>query len=544
MYKALYRKYRPQVFSDVVGQDHVTATLRNEIVTGRHTHAYLFCGSRGTGKTTCAKIFAKAVNCEHPVDGDPCNECASCRGIDDGSILDVIEIDAASNNGVDNIRDIRDQVNFTPVNVKYRVYIIDEVHMLSTGAFNALLKTLEEPPEHVKFILATTEVHKLPATILSRCQRFDFRRISADDITKRLEYVASCENIDLQHDAALLIARLADGALRDALSILDQCISTGKTVDTALVNETAGLADKEYLYKMASYIGAGDSASALALSASLYERSCDMERLMQELISFFRDLMIIKSVDDPSGLIICTSDEMKKYRECAGMFSVQRVLSALDILSDSLAAMRAGMTPRVEAEMTLIRLCRDVSGKASGMIGTAASTSFEDRAAVKAPQEKPYVPDTDKAPAVQKTPEEIKPAAPASLADAVALTDKGAGALLSDCKAVADGDTLTVYLPTDFKLSMFKDPYSLRCKAVSKAAGKIYGHAMKITYLLAKSSDVTAAAEPEAPVSAAADDGKAAETEAQKQPETKAPDEDPLDMFADKFRDSDYYTEE
>ncbi|MDO5448424.1 MAG: DNA polymerase III subunit gamma/tau [Clostridia bacterium] len=283
MYQALYRKWRPQVFADVVGQDHITTTLMNEIETGRHSHAYLFTGSRGTGKTTCAKIFAKAVNCEHPINGDPCNECETCKGIDSGAIMDVIEIDAASNNGVDNIRDIRDEANFTPVNGKYRVYIIDEVHMLSTGAFNALLKTLEEPPAHVKFILATTEVHKLPATILSRCQRFDFKRITPEDIAKRLAYVAGEEGLELEADAAMLIARLADGALRDALSILDQCIGHSRHITLDVVNATVGLAGKEYLFALSASILNKDSASALAQINTLHNNSCDMERLCNEL---------------------------------------------------------------------------------------------------------------------------------------------------------------------------------------------------------------------------------------------------------------------
>ena len=248
MYQVLYRKYRPKVFSDVYGQDHVTSTLKNEIKNGRISHAYLFTGSRGTGKTTCAKILAKAVNCEHNIDGEPCNECEVCKGLDNGSIYDVVEIDAASNNGVDNIRELRDDTNYAPTRGKYRVYIIDEVHMLSTGAFNALLKTLEEPPAHVIFILATTEVHKLPATILSRCQRFDFKRIQPETMAKRLNQVAEAEGITLESDAALLIARIADGALRDGLSILDQCAGRGKTVDTRLVSEVAGLAVEPILF--------------------------------------------------------------------------------------------------------------------------------------------------------------------------------------------------------------------------------------------------------------------------------------------------------
>ena len=252
MYKALYRKYRPQLFADVVGQPQVTVTLKNELMAGRISHAYLFTGSRGTGKTTCAKILAKAVNCLDPQDGDPCGACPVCRGLDDGSILDVVEIDAASNNGVDSIRALIEESNFTPANAKYRVYIIDEVHMLSVAAFNALLKTLEEPPAHVIFILATTEVHKLLPTILSRCQRFDFRRIAPEDIAERLELVCEKEHVEIDRDAAMLIAVTADGGMRDALSILDQCIgrSTG-TVSYALVAETAGLAGRGHLESLA-----------------------------------------------------------------------------------------------------------------------------------------------------------------------------------------------------------------------------------------------------------------------------------------------------
>ena len=278
MYQVLYRKYRPKVFSDVYGQDHVTSTLKNEIENGRVSHAYLFTDSRGTGKTTCAKILAKAVNCEHNVNGEPCNECEVCKGLDNGSIYDVVEIDAASNNGVDNIRELRDDTNYAPTRGKYRVYIIDEVHMLSTGAFNALLKTLEEPPSHVIFILATTEVHKLPATILSRCQRFDFKRIQPETMAKRLNQVAEAEGITLESDAALLIARIADGALRDGLSILDQCAGRGSVVNAQLVSEVAGLAGKEAIYKLSSCISSKDSSSAMSIISELYQNSYDMER--------------------------------------------------------------------------------------------------------------------------------------------------------------------------------------------------------------------------------------------------------------------------
>ncbi len=367
MYQALYRKWRPQVFADVVGQQHITTTLMNEINAGRHSHAYLFTGSRGTGKTTCAKIFAKAVNCEHPVNGDPCNECETCRGLDSGSILDVIEIDAASNNGVDNIRDIRDEANFTPVSGKYRVYIIDEVHMLSQGAFNALLKTLEEPPEHVKFVLATTEVHKLPATILSRCQRFDFKRITPEGIASRLGYIAEKEGLTLDNEAAMLIARLADGALRDALSIMDQCIGHNRNITVQVVNDTVGLAGKEYLFALSDAILRNDGAVALDIINDLHNRSCDMDRLCNELINHFRNIMVCKAVKSPQNLIICSEPELRDYANMASAYQMDRILEVLNVLGDTLTNLRKGLNRRVETEMAIIRLC-------SGITGTAPAT--------------------------------------------------------------------------------------------------------------------------------------------------------------------------
>ena len=303
MPKALYRKWRPQVFSDVSGQGHITETLMHEVDVGRLSHAYLFTGSRGTGNTTCAKILSKAVNCLNPQNGNPCNECEVCRGIDDGSILDVTEIDAASNNGVDNIRDLREEANFTPAVAKYRVYIIDEVHMLSTGAFNALLKTLEEPPSHVLFILATTEVHMLPATILSRCQRFDFRRIPPEDIAKRLLLVAEKENLKLAEDAAMLIARIADGALRDALSILDQCASFSEEITLNIVSKAAGLLGRDYLFEISDAIKNQDSSKVLSIIDRLHASSCDMERLINELVNHFRNVMISKTTKTLKNLL-------------------------------------------------------------------------------------------------------------------------------------------------------------------------------------------------------------------------------------------------
>ena len=357
MYQVLYRKYRPRVFADVYGQDHVTSTLKNEIKEGRISHAYLFTGSRGTGKTTCAKILAKAVNCPNAVDGEPCNTCEICKGLDSGTIYDVVEIDAASNNGVDNIRDLREEVNYTPTRGKYRVYIIDEVHMLSTGAFNALLKTLEEPPAHVIFILATTEVHKLPATILSRCQRFDFKRIQPETMAVRLQQVAGLEGMELAPDAATLIARIADGALRDGLSILDQCAGRSKQITAQLVSEVAGLAGREALYRLSDAVLARDSSAAVEELAQLHENSYDMERLCVEMTNHFRNFMMVKTVKKSRELIICTDDEYKHIEESAGQFTLAQILRGLDLFQSTLVKIKGGATPRIEMEMAFVRLC-------------------------------------------------------------------------------------------------------------------------------------------------------------------------------------------
>lgn len=357
MYQVLYRKYRPKVFADVYGQEHVTSTLKNEIKENRIAHAYLFTGSRGTGKTTCAKILAKAVNCENSIDGEPCNECEVCKGLDSGTIYDVVEIDAASNNGVDNIRDLREEANYTPSRGKYRVYIIDEVHMLSTGAFNALLKTLEEPPAHVIFILATTEVHKLPATILSRCQRFDFKRIQPETMSVRLKQVAELEGMELDDDAAILIARIADGALRDGLSILDQCAGRSKKIDSALVSEVAGLAGSEALYKLTDCICTQNSSSAMTVISELYQNSYDMERLCVEMINHLRNFLIVKTVKDSRGLIICTDDEYNSIVLSAENFTLENVIFALDLFQDALTKIKTGANARVELEMAFVKLC-------------------------------------------------------------------------------------------------------------------------------------------------------------------------------------------
>ncbi len=357
MHKALYRKWRPQVFSDVSGQGHITETLMHEVEANRLSHAYLFTGSRGTGKTTCAKILSKAVNCLNPQNGNPCNECEICRGIDDGSILDVTEIDAASNNGVDNIRDLREEANFTPAFAKYRVYIIDEVHMLSTGAFNALLKTLEEPPAHVLFILATTEVHMLPATILSRCQRFDFRRIPPEDIAKRLLLVAENENLTLTQDAAMLIARISDGALRDALSILDQCASFNEDITVTTVSRAAGLLGRDYLFEISEAIRNQNSSDVLNIIDRLHASSCDMERLVNELVNHFRNIMITKTTKNPEEFVVCTPDELNRYKESASAFTYGTILYIMETLCSESAQLKYSAHQRAKVETMLIRLC-------------------------------------------------------------------------------------------------------------------------------------------------------------------------------------------
>ena len=357
MYQVLYRKYRPKVFADVYGQEHVTSTLLNEIKEGRISHAYLFTGSRGTGKTTCAKILAKAVNCEHNQNGEPCNECEVCKGLDAGTIYDVVEIDAASNNGVDNIRDLREEANYTPARGKYRVYIIDEVHMLSTGAFNALLKTLEEPPAHVIFILATTEVHKLPATILSRCQRFDFKRIQPETMSIRLKEVAKAENMNLSDEAALLISRIADGGMRDALSILDQCAGRSRDIDEALVSDVAGIAGREALYELSQAVSEKNSGKALDIISTLHQNSYDMERLCVEMINHFRNFLIAKTVNKSRELIICTDDEYKNILSSAEAFTLPNIIYALDLFQQTLTQIKGGANSRIEMEMSFIKLC-------------------------------------------------------------------------------------------------------------------------------------------------------------------------------------------
>ena len=356
MYRALYRKWRPRRFEDVVGQRAIVTALKNQITANRVGHAYLFTGVRGTGKTTCAKIFAKAVNCLHPVNGDPCGECEICKGIDNGSILDVVEMDAASNNGVDDIRDLRDETAYTPSACKYKVYIIDEVHMLSTAAFNALLKTLEEPPAHVIFILATTEIQKVPATILSRCQRYDFTRIGPEDIAHRVEYIAGEEKLELSPDGAELIARLADGALRDALSILDTCAGVTAKIDADVVRRMAGVTDRSYLFRISDALEAQDGATALAQLAQLRQQSVDVKRLTEELIAHYRALMLAALPGGQSLLSGVSPEEEALYLEKGPQLGQREAIRAIRALGSALEHMTRGSDQRIELELALFGL--------------------------------------------------------------------------------------------------------------------------------------------------------------------------------------------
>ena len=356
MYRALYRKWRPQRFEDVVGQRAIVTALKNQITAGRIGHAYLFTGVRGTGKTTCAKIFAKAVNCLHPVNGDPCGECEICKGIDNGSLLDVVEMDAASNNGVDDIRDLRDETAYTPSACQYKVYIIDEVHMLSTAAFNALLKTLEEPPAHVIFILATTEIQKVPATILSRCQRYDFTRIGPEDIARRVEYIAGEEKLELTSDGAELIARLADGALRDALSILDTCAGVTAKIDADVVRRMAGVTDRSYLFHISDALEAQDAAAALAQLAQLRQQSVDVKRLTEELIAHYRALMLAALPGGQALLSGVSPEEEALYLQKGPEMGQREAIRAIRTLGTALEHMTRGSDQRIELELALFSL--------------------------------------------------------------------------------------------------------------------------------------------------------------------------------------------
>ena len=362
MYQALYRKWRPQTFDQVVGQQHITETLKNQVRTGRLSHAYLFIGTRGTGKTTCARILAKAVNCEHPVDGNPCGVCPACRGISDGSVLDVVELDAASNNGVDNVRALREEAVFTPASVRKRVYIIDEVHMLSASAFNALLKILEEPPEHLMFILATTELQKVPATILSRCQRHSFRRIDTPDIAEYLEYIAKQESFKLSHEAAELIARLADGGVRDALSLLDQC-SASETIDLEAVYSAMGLAGNRRTAQLMSGILDHDTDKTLRDFNSMWMDGKDPATLLTELSGLLRDTLMTHVAPKGARSLISGGYDDTTLGELSGRMTTEEIICAMETVQKYTASMRESTSPKTTAELCLVSLCDNTMGE-------------------------------------------------------------------------------------------------------------------------------------------------------------------------------------
>ena len=499
MYQALYRKWRPRSFADVVGQEHITSTLRREVAEGRTSHAYLFTGTRGTGKTTCAKILAKAVNCEHPVNGDPCNCCKSCLGIDNGSFTDVLELDAASNNGVDQVRALRDEAIYSPANVKKRVYIVDEVHMLSAAAFNALLKIMEEPPEHLIFILATTELNKVPATILSRCQRFSFKRITAADIEKRLSYIAKEENFSLTDDAAAMLAGMSDGALRDALSLLDQCAAAAEQVDTERILSVLGLAGRKETEQLMRSLLASDTQSALLQFDRLYTAGKDANAVLGELTTLTRDLIIRTTVPRGGEALYTGGYDDKTLDSLLAGVSQRRLMYMASTLQEfSYNSLRGG-NRRLEAELCLLTLAeeslsqdgnallrrierleeqmkngvraaekRTVPSMMPELSAVPAEPEEEERPPLPEAPEAVFIPDVPDAAVTKKPPE--RPAEPVQAADPVSgdsgdvwktLLEKYKNrippmsrAFLSNCSGSYEGGVLRVLCDTDFTKEM------------------------------------------------------------------------------------------
>ncbi len=510
MYTALYRKWRPLTFDDVVSQPHITTTLSRQIRDGKTAHAYLFTGSRGTGKTTCARIFAKAINCLDPIDGKPCLECDICREADSGLLSDIIEIDAASNTGVDDIRELRDSAIYTPELCRYKVYIIDEVHMLSNQAFNALLKIMEEPPPHVKFILATTEVHKVPATIISRCQRFDFRRIKPEDIKSRLQYIADHESFTLDDDAADLIARISDGAMRDALSLLDQCVAYSDHVDINVVSEAGGIAGRDYLYDLLECMANADIAKAIGITDELYSRSKDMSRLTDELIFQTRNMMLIKTVPGRQELLSCSPAEIERLTQIASLMSIDDILAKLEILQGLGESLVRATSKRTELEMALVKLCRKSAPK-TGALGVDLSEIMNRIArleakissltsgemAVKKVQAEPITPKIETAP-VLPPPEEVKkpdePTVPCAQWDDIlerfAEINPGCAGAMRGSVAYTKGDTLRIIVKNEFFLGLFKKPEN--AASLKQAALEITGISYKLMAKCQKADEAPA----------------------------------------------------
>ena len=481
MYQALYRKYRPQTFSDVVGQKSITETLRAQVMTGKLSHAYLFTGTRGTGKTSCAKILAKAVNCLDPQDGNPCNHCAACRAIDEGRCMDVLEIDAASNNGVDSVRVLRDDAIYTPGEVRKRVYIIDEVHMLSLQAFNALLKIIEEPPEHLLFILATTELHKVPATILSRCQRYAFRRLLPEDIASRINYVAYQENISIEPDATRLLARLADGALRDGLSLFDQCACAASgTVDVALVCSVLGLAGQRQAGAILTAIADQDAPQALSLFSELYAAGKDLAALFDELLSVARDLLMLKTAPKAGLSMLSGAASDEELLALKDRLSAGELLRMVSLLQQTAAGFSRSQNRRVDAELCLLQLCRPslsldaqaLSARighleeqlANGVIAApqVASPSptpaqdTEKPAEAEAPQDAPAEPVQEQPPAPQDAPPGFWPELAAALQQSLGPRERGFLNVDGPVRVTLTGDTLHLVADSDFVLEMIR----------------------------------------------------------------------------------------
>ena len=505
-YQALYRKWRPTTFDDIVGQEHVTKTLENEIKNGRIAHAYLFCGSRGTGKTTTAKVFSKAVNCESPQNGNPCNQCKTCRGIADGSLMDVVEIDAASNNGVDNVRDLRDDAIYTPSQVKMRVYIIDEVHMLSISAFNALLKIIEEPPEHLLFILATTELHKVPATILSRCQRFSFRRISQEDIAARLQYVAYQENIDLDDGAARVIARLADGGMRDGLSLLDQCASaTTGELTAERVYACLGIAGERKCGEMMGYIAAHDTKNALELFNRLYTEGKDLGAMLDEMACLTRDLLVLKTAGNAGITMLSGVASDREALELTKALTSAELVRMMERLQETMAGFTRSASRRMDAELCIVELCQPelsldtkaLNARLTRLEEQVKSGAFVPAAPVKtekaAPEKESYdddrppMPDDADAPPVQDAPPVAESEAPVGFwSDLVAAVRKELKPPISGFFVVTPnapvqgalvGDRLELRCSNSFTAQMLDRPEIL--EVVSRKATAMLSHPVR-----------------------------------------------------------------
>ena len=505
-YQALYRKYRPQTFDDVVGQLAVTQTLKTQLQSGRLSHAYLFTGSRGTGKTSSAKILAKAVNCLNPQDGNPCNCCEACRTIDSGSCMDVLEIDAASNNGVDNVRDLRDDAVYTPSQVKMRVYIIDEVHMLSISAFNALLKIIEEPPEHLLFILATTELHKVPATILSRCQRFSFRRISQEDIAARLQYVAYQENIDLDDSAARVIARLADGGMRDGLSLLDQCASaTTGELTAERVYQCLGIAGIRDCGKLMGHIADHDTRSALSVMNRVYAEGKDMGALLDELACLTRDLIILRTAPDVGISMLSGVASDREVKALAARFSSGELVRMMNLLQQTMMGFTRSSSRRMDAELCLINMCQpelDLDGEAlnvrltrleeriaSGDLPVARTAAPKPVPEDVVDEERPPMPGDDDAPPIEEEPRPMVNEAPVGfwtdLAAAIrkelppTMMGNFSGTANAPVQGVLQGDTLVLLCSNSFTLTSVNKPEVL--SLVSRKASAKLGRPIRVT---------------------------------------------------------------